>query len=119
MSKWIGIVTLAGATCLMVGLALAQSQVPSAQTPTEKDMRSESGQCVSSRPRRHPCQRSGEERVRTGGTRMSRRRARIKTSRLPEATRTCRHPGKIRTCSRLEAFAPEMRETTRTSSLRA
>jgi hypothetical protein len=28
MSKWIGIATLAGATCLMVGSALAQSQTP-------------------------------------------------------------------------------------------
>lgn len=43
MSKWIGLVTLAAATCLIVGSALAQSQVPPAQTPTEKDMRSESG----------------------------------------------------------------------------
>ena len=40
MSKWIGIATLAGATCLMVGSALAQSQTPPAQTPTEKDVRS-------------------------------------------------------------------------------
>ena len=43
MSKWIGIVTLTGAAFLLVGSALAQSQTPPAQTPTERDMRSESG----------------------------------------------------------------------------
>jgi Putative peptidoglycan binding domain len=43
MSKWIGFVTLTGATCLMIGSALAQSQTPPAQTPTERDMRSDSG----------------------------------------------------------------------------
>jgi len=42
-SKWIGIVTLTGAAFLLVGSALAQSQTPPAQTPTERDMRSESG----------------------------------------------------------------------------
>jgi putative peptidoglycan binding protein len=40
MSKWIRIATFAGASCLIVGSALAQSQNPSAQTPTEKDIRS-------------------------------------------------------------------------------
>ena len=43
MSKRIGIVTLTGAAFLLVGSALAQSQTPPAQTPTERDMRSESG----------------------------------------------------------------------------
>ena len=43
MSKWIGIVTLTGAAFLLVGSALAQSQTPPAQTPAERDMRSESG----------------------------------------------------------------------------
>src|SRR5205807_6668346 len=36
MSKWIGIVTLTGAAFLLVGSALAQSQTPPAQTPTER-----------------------------------------------------------------------------------
>jgi len=39
MSKWIRIATLAGASCLIVGSALAQSQIPPAQTPTENEMR--------------------------------------------------------------------------------
>src|SRR5712691_11466870 len=43
MSKRIGIVTLTGAAFLLVGSALAQSQTPPAQTPTERDMRLESG----------------------------------------------------------------------------
>jgi Putative peptidoglycan binding domain len=44
MKTWIvGFVALTGLTCLMVGSALAQSQTPPAQTPTERDMRSDSG----------------------------------------------------------------------------
>src|SRR2546426_11711712 len=42
MSKLIGFATLAGATCLMIGSALAQGQTPPAQTPAEKDVRSDS-----------------------------------------------------------------------------
>ncbi len=39
MNKWIRIATLAGTSCLIVGSALAQSQIPPAQTPTENEMR--------------------------------------------------------------------------------
>jgi hypothetical protein len=58
MRKWIGITTLAGATCLMVGSALAQSQVPPAQTPTEKDVRSESDPVRSIPPMTPPVPRA-------------------------------------------------------------
>jgi hypothetical protein len=119
MSKLIGFATLAGATCLMIGSALAQGQTPPAQTPAEKDVRSDSSPVRPIPPiRPRPCLRCRAE-GRAAGTKMCRHLARTRTSRPLGGTRMSRLHETIRTCKLPEPLETGTHETTRMPSLLA
>ena len=128
MNKWIRIATLAGTSCLIVGSALAQSQIPPAQTPTENEMRPGSESVRAIPPIKPPIPKAPGGRAASRGNQdlqAPRDNQDVQAPRgnqdvqAPRGNQDVQAPRDNQNVQAPEALGPGMHETTRMSSLLA